>query len=62
MTADIFVFAAICREIKSKGDEMGGTYGTLCERGEMHTGVLVGKHEGKTQRGRPRLRWRIILK
>jgi len=31
-------------------------------RGEAYTGFLVGKPEGKRTLGRPRHRWRIILR
>jgi hypothetical protein len=39
---------------------MGGTCSTYGERSYVYR-VLVGKTEGKSILGRPRLRWRIIL-
>ena len=40
---------------------MGGAYSTYGERRGVYR-VLVGKHEGKRPTGRPRRRWKVILK
>ena len=41
---------------------MGGACSTYGGMGKAHTGVLVGKPEGKKPLGRPRRRWKDNIK
>jgi len=41
---------------------MGGACSANGMRGEVHTGILLGKPEGKRPLGRPRLRWEDNIK
>jgi len=43
-------------------NEMGGACGTYGRQGGSSYRVLVGRPEGKRPLGRPRHRWRVILK
>jgi hypothetical protein len=45
-----------------KEDEMGGACAMYGERKKNEHTVLLGKPEGKSPIGRPKHKWRIILK
>jgi hypothetical protein len=38
-------------------NEMGGACGTYWGTAKMHTGLWLGKPEGKRQLGRPKCKW-----
>jgi len=57
----IVLLTQYCAGGKLEKNEMGGACGAYGEGREVHR-VLVGKPEGKIPLGRPRRRWRIILR
>jgi hypothetical protein len=59
--SDLYSLPKIVRVVKSRIMRLAGHVARMGEGRDVHR-VLVGKSEGKRPLGRPRRRWRIILR